>query len=34
MNVPRAPVTSWVIEPDALHSQTTFYDVKTEVLRL
>ena len=32
MNAPSAPVTSYIIEPDALHSLTTIYDVKTEVL--
>ena len=34
MNAPRAPVTSWIIEPDPLHSLTAFYDVKTKVLCL
>ena len=33
-NVPCAPVTLRIIEPDALHIQTTFYDVTTEVLYL
>ena len=32
INPPSAPVTSCKIEPDALDSQMTFYDVKTEVL--
>ena len=30
MNAPREPVTSCIIETDTLHSQTTFYDVKTK----
>ena len=32
INLSRAPVTSSIIESDALYSQTVFYDVKTEVL--
>ena len=32
MNAPCASVTSCIIESDVLHSLTTFYDVKTEVL--
>ena len=32
MNTPRAPVTSCLIESDALSTQTSFYDVKTELL--
>ena len=34
MDAPSAPVTLCIIELDALHSQTTFHDVKTEVLWL
>ena len=34
MNPPPVPVTLCIIEPDALHNHTTFYDVKTEVLYL
>ena len=36
MNAPRAPVISCIIEPDALHSQTAFYndDVQTRDVRL
>ena len=30
MNAPRAPVTSCIIEPNALHSQTAFYDVSKD----
>ena len=30
--VPRAPVILLLIGPDALHSQTTFHDVKAEAL--
>ena len=32
MNAPCSPVTSCIIEPDALQSQTAFYDAKAEVL--
>ena len=34
MNAPRAPESLCVIEPDNLHRQTAFYDVKTDVLHL
>ena len=34
MNAPCAPVSSCIIEADLLHGQTTFHDVKTEVLNL
>ena len=34
VNALRASVTSYVIEPDALHGQATYYDVKSKVLCL
>ena len=32
MNAARAPMSLCVIEADVLHSQTTFYEAKTDIL--